>query len=253
MRALTFEVIVRVVFGVTERDRIERLRAALVTLIDSADRVPDAGAAASRARWAQPLGAIPATQACRRRPDLRGDRARRREVDLYERDDVLSLLLGARDEDGNPMTDVELRDELMTLLLAGHETTATGLAFAFDLLYREPAVLGTPARRARGRDRRLLSRRRRLGDAAAAARDRRLRADPEPAARDRRLAAAGGDPRLPGHRPRPPPPRSLPAAARASGPSASSTRAPSPTRGSRSAAASAAASAPPSRRPRWPR
>jgi cytochrome P450 len=54
---------------------------------------------------------------------------------------VLSLLLRARDEDGEPMSDVELRDELMTMLAAGHETTATGLAFAFDLLLHNPAVL----------------------------------------------------------------------------------------------------------------
>ena len=55
---------------------------------------------------------------------------------------MLSLLLRARDEDGRPMSDAELRDELMTLLLAGHETTATSLAFAFDLLPRHPEVLG---------------------------------------------------------------------------------------------------------------
>jgi cytochrome P450 len=66
---------------------------------------------------------------------------RRREPDLDERTDVLSLLLRARDEDGQPMTDVELRDELMTMLAAGHETTSTGLAWAFDLLLHEPRVL----------------------------------------------------------------------------------------------------------------
>jgi cytochrome P450 family 135 len=54
---------------------------------------------------------------------------------------VLSILLQARDEEGNAMTDVELRDELMTLLVAGHETTATTLAWAFDLLLRHPAEL----------------------------------------------------------------------------------------------------------------
>jgi cytochrome P450 family 135 len=58
-----------------------------------------------------------------------------------ERDDVLTLLLGARHEDGSPMTDVELRDELMTLLTAGHETTATGLSWAFERLLRTPRVL----------------------------------------------------------------------------------------------------------------
>jgi cytochrome P450 len=66
---------------------------------------------------------------------------RRAEADLDERPDVLSLLLRARDEDGRPMTDAELRDELFTMLGAGHETTATGLAFAFELLLRNPAAL----------------------------------------------------------------------------------------------------------------
>ena len=54
---------------------------------------------------------------------------------------MLSLLLRARDEDGLPMTDAELRDELFTMLGAGHETTATGLAFAFELLLHNPAAL----------------------------------------------------------------------------------------------------------------
>jgi cytochrome P450 len=58
-----------------------------------------------------------------------------------EGDDVLSLLLRARHEDGSSMTDVELRDQLVTLLTAGHETTATGLAWAFERLLRTPAVL----------------------------------------------------------------------------------------------------------------
>jgi cytochrome P450 family 135 len=57
------------------------------------------------------------------------------------RDDVLSLLLSARHEDGAPMSDVELRDELLTLLTAGHETTATGLSWAFERLLRNPRVL----------------------------------------------------------------------------------------------------------------
>ena len=68
--------------------------------------------------------------------------ARRREApDLDEREDVFSMLLLARDEDGQAMTDQELRDELVTLLVAGHETTATGLAWAFELLLRNPRVL----------------------------------------------------------------------------------------------------------------
>ena len=51
------------------------------------------------------------------------------------------MLIGARFEDGEPMDDGEIRDQLMTLLLAGHETTATGLAWTFDLLLRHPHAL----------------------------------------------------------------------------------------------------------------
>ena len=64
-----------------------------------------------------------------------------RRRDGAQRDDVLSLLLAARHEDGSPMSAQELRDELMTLLVAGHETTASQLAFAFERLVRTPDVL----------------------------------------------------------------------------------------------------------------
>jgi cytochrome P450 len=83
---------------------------------------------------------------------MAGLQARRRAIDdlLDEeiaerradpREDILSMLVAARFEDGEPMSDAEIRDQLMTLLLAGHETTATGLAWTFDLLVRHPAVL----------------------------------------------------------------------------------------------------------------
>jgi cytochrome P450 len=141
MRALTFEVIVRAVFGVTEPARIERLRRALVSLLDMSTifLVPDAlrrelGGWSPWGRFQRRLRVADAL--------LYEEIARRRaDPDLDERTDVLSLLLRARDEDGEPMSDHELRDELMTMLLAGHETTATGLAFAFDLLLRNPLVL----------------------------------------------------------------------------------------------------------------
>lgn len=61
---------------------------------------------------------------------------RREATDLEERSDILSMLLLARDEDGRPMTDVEIRDELVTLIVAGHETTATALAWALERLTR---------------------------------------------------------------------------------------------------------------------
>ena len=66
---------------------------------------------------------------------------RRGAPDLADRTDVLSLLLQARHEDGTEMTNEELRDELMTLLVAGHETSATALAWALDALTHHPRVL----------------------------------------------------------------------------------------------------------------
>ncbi len=142
MRALTFEVICRAVFGVTEPARIERLRAALAPVMDAGTFtffLPEA--------LRRDLGPLSPWGRLRRNLE-RVDallyeeiEARRSATDLEERSDVLSILLRARDEDGEPMTDSELRDELMTMLAAGHETTATALAFAFDLLLRHPAVL----------------------------------------------------------------------------------------------------------------
>ena len=141
MRALTFEVICRAVFGVTEPARVERLRAALLAVIDMGAlffapallRV-DAGPLSPWGRFKRRLAAADALL-------YEEIELRRREPDLEERTDVLSLLLRARDEDDRPMSDVELRDELFTMLGAGHETTATGLAFAFDLLPRHPDVV----------------------------------------------------------------------------------------------------------------
>src|SRR6201999_1289601 len=65
---------------------------------------------------------------------------RRRATDLEERRDILSLLLLATDEEGEHLTDAEIRDELLTLVLAGHETTANSLAWAWERLLRNPAA-----------------------------------------------------------------------------------------------------------------
>ena len=67
--------------------------------------------------------------------------ARRQDADLHERTDIMSLLLTARSEDGEYLTDKEIRDDLVTLVLAGHETTATTLAWMIDLLLHHPDVL----------------------------------------------------------------------------------------------------------------
>jgi cytochrome P450 family 135 len=142
MQAVTLEVILRTVFGVEEGESLTQLRDELRnTLGTLSDR--------RRAIFLVLLG----PKRIRRYPPFRRriervDRvlypvieARRSAPDLADRDDILSLLLQARHEDGRAMSDTELRDELMTLLVAGHETTATGLSWAIELLSRHPAAL----------------------------------------------------------------------------------------------------------------
>jgi cytochrome P450 len=141
MRALTFEVICRAVFGVTEPARVERLRSALVAVVDLSPLYMltslarrDFGPLSPGRRFVRRLTAADELL-------LEEIARRRREPDLADRADVLSLLLRARDDEGQPMSDRELRDELFTMLAAGHETTATELAFALELLLLSPAVL----------------------------------------------------------------------------------------------------------------
>ena len=73
---------------------------------------------------------------------------RRADPDLAKRTDALAMLVRAGDDDGGPMTDRELRDQLMTLLVAGHDTTATGLSWALERLTRHPAILDKAVRAA---------------------------------------------------------------------------------------------------------
>jgi cytochrome P450 len=141
MRALTFEVIARAVFGLSEPERIERLRRALAAVVEMQMIFFMPSAMRRELGPWSPWGRFQSRLAAADELIYEEIRRRRGEGDLDRRGDVLSLLLRARDEDGSEMTDVELRDELMTLLLAGHETTATALAFAFDLLLREPSVM----------------------------------------------------------------------------------------------------------------
>jgi cytochrome P450 len=77
-------------------------------------------------------------------------RSRRAEGPRPDSPDVMSLLLAARDEDGRPLSDQEIRDELMTLVLAGHETTANSLAWTFERLVRAPAAYEQLRRLVRG-------------------------------------------------------------------------------------------------------
>ena len=141
MRALTFDVICRAVFGVAEPDRVERLREALLAVVDSTSVIFFAeGMRRDLGPWS-PWGRFKRRLAAADALIYEEIERRRRASGVEERTDVLSVLLGARDENGDPMTDVELRDELMTMLAAGHETTATGLAWAFDLLLHNPAPM----------------------------------------------------------------------------------------------------------------
>ena len=140
MSQITLEVILRTVIGATDPSRLAALRAVMPRLLNVG-------------QWASLAIARPELQ--RRRP-WRGLRRRIEEADrllyaeiaerradphLDERTDVLAMLVRATDEDERTMTDRELRDQLMTLLVAGHDTTATGLSWALERLSRHPAVL----------------------------------------------------------------------------------------------------------------
>jgi len=145
MRAITFEVILRVVFGVTEPARLERLRVLLPRLLErtASPAISFRVLMARRLGRPDPLARL-AAQHAEVDALLLADIAARRAamaVSGAGGDDVLELLLAARFEDGTAMSDRELRDQLVTLLLAGHETTATALAWAFDLLLHAPAAL----------------------------------------------------------------------------------------------------------------
>ncbi|MCA9609577.1 MAG: cytochrome P450 [Myxococcales bacterium] len=141
-QAITMDVILRTVFGLDANDpAMGEFHTSLAQLLDGT---------------ANPLMLIPAAQTdlgpwspggrLRRRLDevdrlVYGQIRRRRREGTAGREDVLSMLIDARDEDGAPMTEAELRDELMTLLLAGHETTATSLAWTFYRLLKNPDAL----------------------------------------------------------------------------------------------------------------
>ena len=138
---ITLAVIMRAVFGVHDEQRLERFE----RLIDDfSRRVGVITSFPMLRRNFGPGSPWPRFLRSRERLDefiYEEIRLRRAEVGHEDRDDVLSLMMGARDEDGNPMSDRELRDEMVTVLAAGHETTATGLAWAVERLTRSPAVL----------------------------------------------------------------------------------------------------------------
>jgi cytochrome P450 len=152
MQSLTLRVILRAVFGFEQGPAEDELRTRLREMIEPVARPRGLMLMAMLGRLGSNRGEAARFEARRRAVDeiLYEEIARRRAApDLEERDDVFSMLLLAEDEDGGRLSDREVRDELVTLLLAGHETTATGLAWTFDLLLHAPEI---HARAAEGDD-----------------------------------------------------------------------------------------------------
>ena len=140
MRRITLEVILRAVFGV-QADRMAAMRDAIGDLLAPAQTAAIIRAALRPPTLERPGGRFGAALD-RLDAVIYQEIARHRDAgDLHQRSDILSLLMLARDEDEQPMGDEELRDELVTLLLAGHETTATSAAWAIERLIRHPAKL----------------------------------------------------------------------------------------------------------------
>ncbi|HSZ70691.1 MAG TPA: cytochrome P450 [Solirubrobacteraceae bacterium] len=143
MQAITLEVILRAVFGVTDPQRRAQLSERLPALLDGTASVglQLRMLLAPRLTRADPLKEMKRQLVGIDELLFAEIAERRAEGDSSGREDILSLLMAARFEDGSAMADRDLRDQLLTLLLAGHETTATALAWTFDLLLRSPAAL----------------------------------------------------------------------------------------------------------------
>ena len=251
MQAITLEVILRAVFGVEDERRRRAARGAAARAARR-DRQPLRllllQLTSSRARAAQPLGPLPRADGAGRRAGLRGDRARAAPSAGASATTSSRCCWPRATRRASALTDAELRDELMTLLLAGHETTATALAG------RSSGSCATP-RCSRG----CVDEQREGGDEYLdAVIKETLRLRPGRARRSSAsctapievggMRAARGRARRAVDLPAAPPRRPLPRSDARSGRSASSSDAPpAPTSGSRSAAASAAAWAPASR------
>jgi cytochrome P450 len=145
MQDLTLKIILRAVFGIDPGARFDALRERLQAMLAFGDRPislvppkPD-GAAIKIAERFGPFAKFVRIQGEVDR--ILFELIAERRADRRDGDDVLAMLLEGRHEDGSPMSEQEIRDELLTLLVAGHETTATSLAWAFErLLQQRPAL-----------------------------------------------------------------------------------------------------------------
>ena len=144
MQQITLDIILRTVFGVDEGEMLSRLRVLLVEFL----RLVGSSPLLLIRRLQVNLGPFTAWKRIgelgREINRLLYDEiARRKMAALEERTDIMAMLVAARDEDGQPMTDDEIRDEMITMLVAGHETTATSLSWVVHRLLQNPDVLAT--------------------------------------------------------------------------------------------------------------
>jgi unspecific monooxygenase len=141
---ISLEVIMQTVFGVHEGETSQRLKKGLMQMADLFNS-PFTSSFLFFPALQKDLGAwSPWGKFLRDRQQIDEliytEIAQRRSEDNSDKIDILSLLMSSHDEDGNPMTDQELRDELMTLLFAGYETTATAIAWALYWIHKQPQV-----------------------------------------------------------------------------------------------------------------
>lgn len=144
MQEITLEVILHAVFGLREGERYQQIKPLLAAMLNLTDS-PLSSSLLFFKFLQKDLGAwSPWGQLIRRKQQiydlLQAEISERRTQTEITGNDVLSLMMSARDENSQPMTDAELLDELMTLLVAGHETTATALAWALYWIHKLPQV-----------------------------------------------------------------------------------------------------------------
>jgi hypothetical protein len=139
LQRLTLEVILRAVFGLERGAQLDELSDLLAEILSFGENPLSLMPPAQRLLAGRgPVGRMERTRA--RADELIYALIDERRAAAEPGDDVLSMLLGARDEDGQPMNDAELRDELVTALAAGHETSASQLAWALERIAREPRI-----------------------------------------------------------------------------------------------------------------
>ena len=140
-RRLTLAVILELVLGVRDASLRDRITGAFDSLNSRAANLGQFMPWLTRRTWWNLPGRVAYARLDRIRGLLEAHIAAHAEdADLEARDDVLAMLVRARDEEGEALSDLDLQDELMTLVAAGHETTATAIAWAADLLAHNPAV-----------------------------------------------------------------------------------------------------------------